>query len=162
MPGPGGLSVAAGAVQMGAEVVLIEGHKMGGDCLNYGCVPSKALLAAGQKAHATAQGGFGTGGHAAAPDFAAAKGSCAGHHRHHRPGRQPKRGSRGWACAVIRAQARFISETEVEAGAHVIAARRFVIATGSRPLVPPIPGLDATPHHTNETILRSARTARTT
>ena len=43
--GSGGLSVAAGAVQMGARVVLIEGHKMGGDCLNYGCVPSKALLA---------------------------------------------------------------------------------------------------------------------
>ncbi|MEL6793716.1 MAG: FAD-dependent oxidoreductase, partial [Pseudomonadota bacterium] len=42
--GSGGLSVAAGAVQMGASVVLIEGHKMGGDCLNYGCVPSKALI----------------------------------------------------------------------------------------------------------------------
>jgi pyruvate/2-oxoglutarate dehydrogenase complex dihydrolipoamide dehydrogenase (E3) component len=53
--GSGGLSVAAGAVQMGAKVVLIEGHKMGGDCLNYGCVPSKALLAAGHKAHETAR-----------------------------------------------------------------------------------------------------------
>ena len=42
--GSGGLSVAAGAVQMGAKVVLIEGHKMGGDCLNVGCVPSKALI----------------------------------------------------------------------------------------------------------------------
>ncbi|HIP24174.1 MAG TPA: dihydrolipoamide dehydrogenase, partial [Rhodobacteraceae bacterium] len=42
--GSGGLSVAAGAVQMGASVVLLEGAKMGGDCLNYGCVPSKALL----------------------------------------------------------------------------------------------------------------------
>jgi pyruvate/2-oxoglutarate dehydrogenase complex dihydrolipoamide dehydrogenase (E3) component len=48
--------------------------------------------------------------------------------------------------------ARFISETEVQAGAHVIKARRFVIATGSRPFVPPIPGLKDTPHHTNETI----------
>ena len=44
--GSGGLSVAAGAVQMGAKVVLLERHKMGGDCLNYGCVPSKALIAA--------------------------------------------------------------------------------------------------------------------
>ena len=43
--GSGGLSTAAGAAQMGARVVLIEGHKMGGDCLNYGCVPSKALIA---------------------------------------------------------------------------------------------------------------------
>jgi len=149
--GSGGLSVAAGAVQMGAEVVLIEGHKMGGDCLNYGCVPSKALLAAGQKAHATAQGGFGTGGHAAAPDFAAAKDHVQATIDTIAPVDSQER-FEGLGVRVIRAQARFISETEVEAGAHVIAARRFVIATGSRPLVPPIPGLDATPHHTNETI----------
>lgn len=50
--GSGGLSVAAGAAQMGASVVLIEGDKMGGDCLNSGCVPSKALIAAGKAAHA--------------------------------------------------------------------------------------------------------------
>ena len=48
--GSGGLSVAAGAVQMGAKVVLLEGHKMGGDCLNFGCVPSKALIACGKAA----------------------------------------------------------------------------------------------------------------
>ena len=48
--GSGGLSVAAGASQMGASTVLIEKDKMGGDCLNYGCVPSKALLAAGHAA----------------------------------------------------------------------------------------------------------------
>lgn len=50
--GSGGLSVASGAVQMGASTVLIEKHKMGGDCLNYGCVPSKALLAAGNAVQA--------------------------------------------------------------------------------------------------------------
>ncbi|MFV2002808.1 MAG: FAD-dependent oxidoreductase, partial [Paracoccaceae bacterium] len=50
--GSGGLSVAAGAVQMGASVVLLEGHKMGGDCLNFGCIPSKALIAAAKQAHA--------------------------------------------------------------------------------------------------------------
>ncbi len=54
--GSGGLSVAAGAVQMGAKVVLLEGHKMGGDCLNYGCVPSKALIAAAKHAHAMTTG----------------------------------------------------------------------------------------------------------
>ena len=54
--GSGGLSVAAGAVQMGASVVLLEGHKMGGDCLNFGCVPSKALIAAGKHAHAMTTG----------------------------------------------------------------------------------------------------------
>ncbi|MBT8410086.1 MAG: FAD-dependent oxidoreductase, partial [Alphaproteobacteria bacterium] len=54
--GSGGLSVAAGAAQMGASVVLLEGHKMGGDCLNYGCVPSKALIAAAKHAHAMQSG----------------------------------------------------------------------------------------------------------
>ena len=49
--GSGGLSVAAGAAQLGRKVVLIERHKMGGDCLNYGCVPSKALIAAAHRAH---------------------------------------------------------------------------------------------------------------
>ena len=54
--GSGGLSVAAGASQMGAKVVLLEGHLMGGDCLNFGCVPSKALIAAGKQAHALRNG----------------------------------------------------------------------------------------------------------
>lgn len=70
--GSAGLSVAAGAVQMGASVVLLEGHKMGGDCLNYGCVPSKALIAAGKRAHAM-QGGLGVAAAPAQVDFAAAK-----------------------------------------------------------------------------------------
>ena len=55
--GSGGLSLAAGAVQMGASVVLVEGAEMGGDCLNAGCVPSKALLAAGKTAEAMRQAG---------------------------------------------------------------------------------------------------------
>ena len=62
--GSAGLSVAAGAVQMGSSVVLIEKHKMGGDCLNYGCVPSKALLAAGKKAQSfRKQNALGVKGH---------------------------------------------------------------------------------------------------
>jgi len=149
--GSGGLSVAAGAVLMGAEVVLIEGHKMGGDCLNYGCVPSKALLAAGHKAHATAHGAFGTVGHDGAPDFAAAKDHVQATIDTIAPVDSQER-FEGLGVRVIRARAKFISATEVQAGEDVITARRFVVATGSRPFVPPIPGLDATPHHTNETI----------
>ena len=62
--GSGGLSVAAGAAQMGANVVLIEKGKMGGDCLNYGCVPSKSLLAAAHAANTTRAGArFGVNGH---------------------------------------------------------------------------------------------------
>ena len=149
--GSGGLSVAAGAVQMGADVVLIEGHKMGGDCLNYGCVPSKALLAAAHKAHASAQAAFGTAGHDALPDFAAAKDHVQATIDAIAPVDSQDR-FEGLGVRVIRAQARFISDTEVQAGDAVITARRFVIATGSRPFVPPIPGLDATPYLTNETL----------
>src|SRR3546814_13899481 len=70
--GSGGLTVAAGASQMGARVVLIEKGRMGGDCLNYGCVPSKALIAAAHAAQAARTGGrFGVDGHAPAVDFRA-------------------------------------------------------------------------------------------
>ena len=75
--GSGGLSVASGAVQMGARVVLIEGHKMGGDCLNYGCVPSKALLAQARAVKAR--------GTKPTPRFHRRHGACESHHRHHRP-----------------------------------------------------------------------------
>ncbi len=149
--GSGGLSVAAGAVQMGAKVVLLEGHKMGGDCLNFGCVPSKALLAAGHKAHETSKAAFGVAGHAPAPDFAVAKDHVDAVIAEIEPVDSQER-FEGLGVHVIRDFGRFISETEVQAGEDVIKARRFVIATGSRPFVPPIPGLDGVPHHTNETI----------
>ncbi|MEX3016832.1 NAD(P)/FAD-dependent oxidoreductase [Gymnodinialimonas hymeniacidonis] len=149
--GSGGLSVAAGAVQMGAKVVLLEGHKMGGDCLNYGCVPSKALLAAGHKAHETSEAAFGVAGHAPNPDYAAAKDHVHAVIAEIEPVDSQER-FEGLGVHVIREFGRFISETEVQAGEDVIKARRFVIATGSRPFVPPIPGLDTVPHHTNETI----------
>ena len=72
--GSGGLSVAAGAVQMGADVTLLEGHKMGGDCLNYGCVPSKALLASGKAAFkARHTQDFGVADSTPKVDYAAAK-----------------------------------------------------------------------------------------
>ena len=70
--GSGGLAVAAGAVQMGAEVVLIEKGRMGGDCLNYGCVPSKSLIAAGKVAQTVRRAArFGVDCHEPAIDFAA-------------------------------------------------------------------------------------------
>ena len=72
--GSGGLSVAAGAAQMGADVVLLEGHKMGGDCLNYGCVPSKALIASGKAAYAQQHSAqYGVENAAGIVDYAAAK-----------------------------------------------------------------------------------------
>ncbi len=150
--GSGGLSVAAGAVQMGADVVLVEGHKMGGDCLNYGCVPSKALIAAGKHAHAMTTGReFGVVPVTPKVDYAAAK----DHVRSVIAGIEPHDSVErfeGLGVKVIEEYGTFISPTELQAGDTIITARRFVIATGSSPFVPPIPGLDSVPHFTNEDI----------
>ena len=149
--GAAGLSVAAGAAQMGARVVLIEAGEMGGDCLNSGCVPSKALLAAAHKAHQTAQSAFGVAGHDPAPDFAAAKDHLRSVIARIAPVDSQAR-FEGLGVRVIRARARFRSPTTLTAGDHVITARRFVIATGSRPSVPSVPGLGDVPYLTNETL----------
>jgi len=149
--GSGGLSVAAGAAQMGADVVLLEGHKMGGDCLNYGCVPSKALLAAAHKAHAMGEDRFGVTGGPVTVDYAAAKDHVAAAIATIAPNDSQER-FEGFGVRVIREYGRFIAHDKVQAGDHVITARRFVVATGSRPLVPPIPGLGDVPYLTNETI----------
>lgn len=150
--GSGGLSIAAGAVQMGADVVLLEGHKMGGDCLNYGCVPSKALIAAGKQAYAMNHGAqYGVKEVKPTVDYAAAK-----DHVHNvietiAPVDSVER-FEGLGVKVIQEFGRFISKTEVQAGDTVIEARRFIVATGSGPFVPPIPGIDKTTHYTNENI----------
>ncbi|MEM8751805.1 MAG: FAD-dependent oxidoreductase [Pseudomonadota bacterium] len=150
--GSGGLSVAAGAVQMGASVVLIEGHKMGGDCLNYGCVPSKALLAAGKAAHAmTAGAPFGVASTTPDVDFAAAKDHVRAVIASIEPHDSVER-FEGLGCTVIQAMGKFVGPDEVEADGKRIRARRFVVATGSRPWTPPIPGLDDVGYFTNETI----------
>jgi len=150
--GPGGLSVAAGAVQMGAKVVLLEGSKMGGDCLNYGCLPSKALIAAGHAAHSrTGTSAFGVANAVPDVDYSAAK-----DHVHRaidsiKPHDSQER-FENLGVTVIREYGAFLSPTQVKAGETVITARRIVIATGSRTFVPPIPGLDTVPYETNETL----------
>ena len=150
--GSGGLSVAAGAVQMGASVVLLEGHKMGGDCLNYGCVPSKALIASGKAAHAQSHAAaYGVADVTPEVDYAAAKDHVAGAIAQIAPTDSVER-FEGLGVRVIREYGAFTSPREVRAGDHVIAARRVIIATGSSPLVPPIPGLETVPYETNETI----------
>ena len=150
--GSGGLSIAAGAAQMGADVVMLEGHKMGGDCLNFGCVPSKALIAAGKQAHAMKTGEkLGVAPVMPKVDYASAK-----DHVHNviatiEPHDSQER-FEGLGVRVIREFGKFISKTEVQAGNHIITARRIVIATGSGPFVPPIPGVEETPYYTNENI----------
>lgn len=150
--GSGGLSLAAGAVQMGARVVLVEGGEMGGDCLNAGCVPSKALIEAAKHAHAMTTGApFGIAPVVPQVDFAAVKDHVDRVIAAIAPLDSVER-FEGLGVRVIRDWGRFRSPTELQAGDHVISARRFVIATGSRPFVPPIPGVETVPYLTNETI----------
>ena len=150
--GSGGLSVAAGAVQMGATVVLLEGHKMGGDCLNFGCVPSKALIASGKAAYGQAHASdYGVANVTPKVDYAAAKDHVAGVIAQIEPVDSQER-FEGLGVRVIREYGKFVSATEVEAGDYRIKARRIVISTGSSPFVPPIPGLETVPYETNETL----------
>ncbi|WP_299637397.1 FAD-dependent oxidoreductase [uncultured Ruegeria sp.] len=150
--GSGGLSVAAGASQMGADVILLEGHKMGGDCLNFGCVPSKALIASGKVAYGQAHSiRFGVADTIPQVDYAAVKDHVHDVIAQIEPMDSQQR-FEGFGVKVIREYGAFISPEKVQAGDHVISARRIVIATGSSPLVPPIPGLDTVPYYTNETI----------
>ena len=149
--GSGGLSVAAGAVQMGARVVLIEGAEMGGDCLNTGCVPSKALIAAANAAQALRAGFAGVPGREPSVDFAAVKDHVQAVIDEIAPVDSQQR-FEGLGCTVLRAWAKFTGPREVQAGDSTVHARRFVIATGSRAFVPPIQGVDKVPFFTNETI----------
>ncbi|MEZ5923630.1 MAG: FAD-dependent oxidoreductase [Hyphomicrobiaceae bacterium] len=150
--GSGGLSVAAGAAQLGARVLLAEGKKMGGDCLNWGCVPSKALIAAGAAARAVrASGRFGINGHEPAVDYKAVHDHIHGVIAEIAPHDSVERFEK-LGVDVVQARARFVTPTELEVGGIRVEARRFVIATGSRAFVPAIPGLDKTPFLTNETI----------
>lgn len=150
--GSGGLSIAAGAAQMGAKVVLVEKHKMGGDCLNTGCVPSKALIAAGEAAHAVRHSGrFGVNGHEPAIDFVKVNAHVHDVIAAIAPHDSVERFS-GLGVQVIEDAARFAGSQTITAGGHEITARRFVIATGSSAFVPPIPGLRDVPYLTNETV----------
>lgn len=150
--GSGGLSVAAAAAAMGAPAVLIEKGAMGGDCLNYGCVPSKALIAAGHAAQAMRDcARFGIAPVEPQVDMAAVRTHIRATIEAIAPNDEVAR-FQAMGVRVLRAHARFIAPDCVEADGVRIKARRFVIATGSRPASPPIPGLDQIPFLTNESV----------
>ena len=150
--GSGGLSVAAGASQMGARVALFEAAEMGGDCLNVGCVPSKALIAAAHAAHGfRSSAGFGIAPTKPVVDFAAVMAHVHGVIAAIEPNDSQPR-FEGFGVTVIRERARFYGPASIVAGGRSYGAKRIVIATGSRPAVPPIAGLDTVPFLTNETV----------
>jgi pyruvate/2-oxoglutarate dehydrogenase complex dihydrolipoamide dehydrogenase (E3) component len=153
--GSGGLTVAAGASQLGAKTVLFEHRKMGGDCLNFGCIPSKALLAAAKRVQSARENAaFGLTGPPPSIDFAAVMAHVHGVISAIEPTDSQAR-FEGLGVHVIRAFARFVAPDTLEAGDVRVRARRIVIATGSSPATPPIPGLDTAPFLTNETIFEN-------
>ena len=158
--GPGGLSVAAGASQMGASVVLVERGDLGGDCLNTGCVPSKALLAAGNIAWAIRNAGpFGI--ESQDPKI---KDEDVYNHIYSVIDAIKANDSverfEDLGVTVLRGHACFISPKRITVSSSSsseiirVEARRFVIATGSSPLLPPISGLDEVDYQTNKTIFQ--------
>ncbi len=150
--GSAGLSIAAGAVQMGADTVLIESGKMGGDCLNYGCVPSKALLTAGKAARLWKKASdFGVHYKAPKVDFQAVHDHVKDVIAEIEPHDSVER-FESLGVKVIQARGEFLDAKTIKAGDQTIQARRFVIATGSRAMLPPIKGLDDVPYLTNESV----------
>ena len=150
--GAAGLTAAGGAARFGLRVALIERDRMGGECLNSGCVPSKALLAAARRAHLLRAGGaMGVAGGEIAVDYAGVRAHVQGAIAAIAPHDSPER-FRAWGVEVIKGEARFVGRRAVQVGERTLRAPRVVIATGSRPAVPDIEGLGGVPFLTNETL----------
>ncbi|GAB5348230.1 dihydrolipoyl dehydrogenase family protein [Alteriqipengyuania sp. 357] len=150
--GAGGLTAAGGCAMFGLKVALIERAEMGGECLNNGCVPSKALITAARRA-AVANEGQRFGIQMAAPRV-----EWSGVHAHiHRaiaeiaPHDSQER-FEDMGCDVYRGDASFIGPRCVRVGEHELSAPKIIISTGSEPLVPSIEGLGEVPYLTNENI----------
>jgi len=163
--GSGGLVVAAGAAGLGARVALIEKHKMGGDCLNYGCVPSKAFIKVGKTAHAVRTAdrfAIHTGLDTLPPqDLKAAMDYVRKTQAHLAPHDSVERFT-GLGVEVKLGSGRLRSahEVEIEGTGETIWGRHIVISTGSRAFVPPIPGLQDAGYLTNETVFQATELPR--
>ncbi len=149
--GAAGLTVAGGCAMLGLRVALIERGAMGGDCLNTGCVPSKALIAAARAAHdARGAARFGV---AAVPeiDFAAVQAHVARTIARIAPDDDAARFT-ALGCEVIAGPATLTGCDRLRVAGRTLRAKRIVLATGSRPAMPAIDGLDAVPYLSSETV----------
>ena len=150
--GAAGLVVAAGGASLGAKVALIEKHKMGGDCLHYGCVPSKALLHSAKVAQIMR-----TADRAAIPsqhpavEMRAVMERVADIIRRIEPHDSPER-FRSLGVDIIEGDGRFLDSRSFAVNSRQITARHFVLATGSRAAIPAIAGIEHVPYLTNEQI----------
>ena len=150
--GSAGLVTSAGAAMLGRKVVLFEPGPMGGDCLNYGCVPSKAILTAAGKAHAVREAAkYGIEAGAPQIDFARVKAHIAGAIATIEPNDSQER-FEGLGVKVIRERAAFKDARTLVSDSAEVTAKRIVIAAGARARIPNISGIETTPYLTNETI----------
>ena len=150
--GTAGLVTAAGTAGLGGRVALVERNLMGGDCLNFGCVPSKALISSARLVQRIRESEkWGLDGQE--PQFAferifermrARRAKIAPHDSAER--------FESLGVDVFHGEAQFVSPHQVEVNGHRLRARNFVIATGSRAAVPKIKGIESVPYFTNETI----------
>jgi len=158
--GPGGLAVAAASAGVGASTVLVEKGRMGGENLRHGGVPAHALLAAADCANmARSAARFGIRAPRLTVDF----GAINAHVHNVIAGAAPNASRErfvGLGVRVVEGAARFTDPRTVMVGDVAIRARRFVIATGSVPRIPTIPGLQATPHLTEATVFDLADVPR--
>ena len=149
--GSAGLTAAGGCARLGLQVALIERDRMGGECLNTGCVPSKALLAAAHRAQAMRGNALGVTGPGPIVDFAAVRAHVEGAIAAIAPHDSEARFA-AWGVEVIRGEASLTGRNSLLVGSRHLSAPRIVLATGSDPAVPAIPGLADTPFLTNETV----------
>src|SRR5436853_1428551 len=150
--GTAGLVTAAGTVGLGGRVALIERNKMGGDCLNFGCVPSKALISSARLINRIRRAEE-WGLRKIEPQFEFNE--IFARMRARRAKIAPNDSQERFESLgvdVFRGEAHFISPYEVEVGGQRLCATNFVIATGSRPVIPKIEGIGGLPYLTNETI----------
>ncbi|QJT28293.1 pyridine nucleotide-disulfide oxidoreductase [Aeromonas media] len=150
--GAGGLvtSYIAGAVK--ARVALIEQHKMGGDCLNTGCVPSKALIRSARFAVEQRKADeLGFSPSQSQADFAAVMARVAEVVKEVEPHDSVER-YQGLGVECIQGRARLVSPWELEVDGRRLSSRHIVIATGARPLVPKLPGLEQVPYLTSDSL----------
>ena len=150
--GSGGLVVAAGGSTLGAKVALVEKHRLGGDCLWYGCVPSKTLIRSARVAYEMREASrWALAPADPEPQIARVMTRVREVIAGIEPFDSPER-FRGLGVDVIFGAGRFVAPDVFEVGGRRLTAKHFVLATGSRPAIPPIPGLDTVPYLTNETV----------
>jgi dihydrolipoamide dehydrogenase len=150
--GAAGLVTSYIAAAVKAKVTLIEKNKMGGDCLNYGCVPSKALLRSAKLlSHVARSREFGIHSASAEFDFGEVMERVQQVIRDIEPHDSIERYS-GLGVDVVQGEARITSPWSVEVNGTTIRCRNIVVATGGRPFVPPIEGLDQIDYYTSDTL----------